>query len=79
MLMYLPFDKNADKHRCKGCVQKHWQKYTIRCLVIHIQKTEEAQNVFTPCTTFSLFYDSQFITHEILSEKNFEKIMKSCR
>lgn len=44
---------------------------------IHIQTREEAQNAPTPFTTFSLFYDGQLVTHEILSEKKFEKILIS--
>lgn len=43
--------------------------------VIHIQTKEEAQNVHTPFTAFSLFCNGEFITHEILSEKKFEKIL----
>lgn len=42
---------------------------------VHIQTREEAQNAPTPFTTFSLFYDGQLETHEILSEKKFEKIL----
>lgn len=42
---------------------------------VRIQTKEEAQNAPTPFTTFSLFYDGQFVTHEILSEKKFEKIL----
>lgn len=45
--------------------------------VTHIQSREEAQNAPVPFTTFSLFYDGQFVTHEILSEKKFEKILAS--
>ncbi len=103
VLMYLPFDKNADKPRFKDCVQEHGHiakgfvlYYTSQCpftmkyvplleniakihntifQAIHIQTKEEAQNAPTPFTTFSLFYDGQFITHEILSEKKFEKIL----
>lgn len=103
VLMYLPFDKNADKPRFKDCVQEHGHiakgfvlYYTGQChftmkyvplleniakihntifQAIHIQTKEEAQNAPTPFTTFSLFYDGQFITHEILSEKKFEKIL----
>lgn len=44
---------------------------------VHIQTKEEAQNAPTPFTTFSLFYDGEFVTHEILSEKKFEKILES--
>lgn len=43
--------------------------------VIHIQSREEAQNAPTPFTTFSLFYGKELVTHEILSEKKFEKIL----
>ncbi len=42
---------------------------------IHIQSRKEAQNAPAPFTAFSLFYDGQFVTHEILSEKKFEKIL----
>lgn len=42
---------------------------------IHILTKEQAQNNPTPFTTFSLFYNDEFITHEILSEKKFEKII----
>lgn len=44
---------------------------------VHIQTRAEAQNAPTPFTTFSLFYDGQLVTHEILSEKKFEKILVS--
>ena len=44
---------------------------------IHIQTREDAQNAPSPFTTFSLFYDGQFVTHEILSEKKFDKILVS--
>jgi hypothetical protein len=44
---------------------------------IHIQTRENAQNAPSPFTTFFLFYDGQFVTHEILSEKKFDKILVS--
>ncbi len=43
--------------------------------VVHIKSIEDAQNAPIPFTTFSLFYNGEFITHEILSEKKFEKII----
>lgn len=43
--------------------------------VVHIQSREEAQNAPTAFTTYTLFYDGKFLTHEILSEKKFEKIL----
>ena len=42
---------------------------------VHIQTRENAQNAPSPFTTFSLFYDGQLVTHEILSEKKFDKIL----
>ena len=46
---------------------------------VHIKDREDAQNAPSPFTTFSLFYDGQFVTHEILSEKKFEKILMDKR
>jgi len=43
--------------------------------IIHLQKTEQAQNSPAPFTTYSLFYNGEFLTNEILSEKKFEKIL----
>lgn len=42
---------------------------------VHIQTREDAQNAPLPFTTFSLFYDGQLVTHEILLEKKFDKIL----
>lgn len=41
---------------------------------VRYQTTEQAQNAPVPSTSYSLFYNGEFITHEILSEKKFEKI-----
>jgi len=42
---------------------------------IHITTREQVQKAPTPFTTFSLFYNGEFVTHEILSEKKFEKVL----
>lgn len=42
---------------------------------VHILTKEQAQNMPIPFTTFSLFYNGGFITHEILSEKKFKKLL----
>lgn len=44
---------------------------------IAIQTRKDAQNAPSPFTAFSLFYDGQLVTHEILSEKKFDKILVS--
>ncbi len=42
---------------------------------IHIRTKEDARRVPCPFTTYALFRNGEFITHEILSEKKFEKIL----
>ena len=44
---------------------------------IRIRTREDAQECPSSFTTFSLFYDGQLVTHEILSEKKFDKILAS--
>ncbi len=60
---YVPILGNMAKNR-----NIHFQS-------IHITTREQAQNAPSPFTTFSLFYDGEFVTHEILSEKKFEKML----
>lgn len=104
-LLFLPFDKAADKPRFKAFVKEPWRSgmaegftvyYTSQCpftakyvpileelakkrgapfQAVHIQTREQAQNAPLPFTTFSLFYNGVFITHEIQSEKKFEKTL----
>lgn len=45
--------------------------------VVLIENKNQAQNFCTPFTTYSLFYNGQFITNEILSENKFEKLLNS--
>ncbi|MCL2677769.1 MAG: GNAT family N-acetyltransferase [Clostridiales bacterium] len=42
---------------------------------IRFETAEEAQNAPAPFTAYSLFYNGEFLTNEILSEKKFEKII----
>lgn len=42
---------------------------------VHLDTRQAAQNAPCAFTTFSLFYKNQFVTHEILSEKKFQKIL----
>ncbi len=45
-------------------------------VVLHkIETTEQAQNAPAPFTTYSFFYNGEFVTNEILSEKKFEKFL----
>lgn len=43
--------------------------------LIKIETTEQAQASAAPTTTYALFYDGNFVTNEVLSEKSFQKIL----
>ncbi|MBE6828771.1 MAG: GNAT family N-acetyltransferase, partial [Ruminococcaceae bacterium] len=40
-----------------------------------IETTGQAQSAPTPFTTYSLFYDGEFVTNEILGPAKFEKFL----
>ena len=42
---------------------------------IRFETAEEAQNAPAPSTSYCLFYNGEFVTNEILSDKKFEKIL----
>lgn len=46
-------------------------------LAIRLETKEQAQNAPAPFTTYSLFYNGEFLTNEILSEKKFIEILES--
>ncbi len=45
--------------------------------LIKIQTTQQAQNATAPFTTYSFFYEGEFVTNEIFGEKKFVKFMDS--
>lgn len=53
------------------------EKRGIAFKVIKYQTTTQAQNAPAPFTTYSLFYNGEFVTNEILSDKKFEKVLES--
>jgi len=60
---YVPLIENAAKAK------------NILFKSVRIETTEQAQNSPAPFTTYSLFYDGEFVTNEILSDKKFEKLL----
>lgn len=52
------------------------KKRKIRFKSIHIKSKDHAQTVPTPVTTYALFYDGNFITNEIMSDKIFIKLLE---
>ena len=51
------------------------KKKSIPFKAIRFETTTEAQCAPAPFTSYSLFYDGDFITNEILSDKKFEKLL----
>lgn len=47
----------------------------IELHAVRYETLEQAQNAPVPSTSYSLFYNGEFITHEILSEKKFERLL----
>lgn len=60
---YVPLIENVAKER------------GIEFKSICFEKTEQAQNAPAPFTSYSLFYNGEFVTNEILSDKKFKKII----
>lgn len=42
---------------------------------VRFETTEQAQNAYAPFTSYSLFFNGEFVTNEIYSEKKFEKLI----
>ncbi|MNP65309.1 hypothetical protein D3C76_1608890 [compost metagenome] len=43
----------------------------IPCQLVKLESAAQAQKSPAPFTTYSLFYNGRFVTHEILTEKKF--------
>ena len=46
---------------------------------VHITTREQARSAPCPFTTFALYYDGRFVTHEILSVSKFTKLLSDLR
>ena len=57
-------------------VEEIAKSININMQVKKYETIEEAQNSPTPFTTYSLFYNGQFIKNDILNEKKFIKVLE---
>ena len=55
-------------------VQEAAAAYDIPLRVVHITDKEAAQNLSSPVTTYALFYDGEFVTQSIQSDKKLLKL-----
>ncbi|MBR4427242.1 MAG: YoaP domain-containing protein, partial [Spirochaetales bacterium] len=47
----------------------------IQFKAIHLQRKEEAQNAPTPITTYSLFFNGDYVTNEQMNDSKFLKLV----
>lgn len=59
-----------------GLLEKYAKENDIPLKCIHIQTREQAILAPTPLTTYSVFYNHQFITREVLIAKKLDKIWR---
>lgn len=62
---YVPLLAEAAEKRC------------VKFRSVLLETAKQAQNAPSPFTAFTLFYNGEFVTHEILSVPKFEKIIDS--
>ena len=62
---YVPIVEDVAKAKAKS----------IPFQAICFETTAEAQNAPAPFTSYSLFYNGEFVTNEILSDKKFDKLL----
>lgn len=60
-----------------GLIAEIAERKGIGFRVIKHENTEQAQNAPAPFTTYSLFYNGNFVTSEILSDKKFKKLLSN--
>ncbi len=58
-------------------IQAMAEQYGAAIDLCQIDTTEQAQNAPAPFTAYSFFYNGKLVTHEIMSEKKFEKSLEA--
>lgn len=57
-------------------IEKTAMENDIPFKAVHITSKEQAQMVPSPCTSYAMFYDGNFLTNEQLNDKKFLKMIK---
>jgi len=58
-------------------IEKTALENNIPFKAIHIETKEEAQSVPSPCTTYAMFYNGEFLTNEQFNDKKFLKMVRA--
>ena len=56
-------------------LEKVAKEHGVLFEAVRFRFAEHAQGAFSPFSSFSLYYNGEFVTHEILSDKKFEKFL----
>lgn len=56
-------------------LEKLAQENNVMFKTIHITTKEQAQSISSPCTTYALFYNGEFVSNEMMSDKKFLKMI----
>lgn len=56
-------------------IEKLAEEHNVKFRSIHLTDRESAQNAPTPVTNYALFFDGNYVSNEILSEKKFLKMI----
>jgi ribosomal protein S18 acetylase RimI-like enzyme len=56
-------------------IESNLKARNVAFSAIRFESAAQAQNAPSPFTSYSLFYNGEFLTNEILSDKKFEKIL----
>ncbi|MFC1849017.1 GNAT family N-acetyltransferase [candidate division CSSED10-310 bacterium] len=56
---------------------KTGRKYNIPCEKIKIESLQQAKESPSPWGIFSVFYDDEFLTYEVMTEKKFDNLLQS--
>lgn len=56
-------------------IEKAAEENGVPFQAIHLSTKEAAQNAPTPITTYALFYNGEYLTNEVLSDKKFLKMI----
>jgi hypothetical protein len=52
-------------------------KHGIKSEKIKVENLKQAKDLPTPFGIFSVFYNGKFLTHEVMAEKKFDKLLNS--
>ncbi len=60
-----------------GLLEKTVKEKGLSFAAKRYERAEEAQNAPVPFTTYSLFINGKFITHEIIAQNKFIKLLEA--